>query len=100
MAFDSDDFDSQSFSSEAFDGLGGAPATQTWNAWGRAWGDAWGLSWGLTYEANQEDLMRPGGTRRKRITALPGWYTPQNPPAPAAYRPDDEEAALMCIGAL
>lgn len=41
-----------------------------------------------------------GGTRRKRITALPGWYTPQNQPMPAPRLQDEEEAALMCIGAL
>jgi hypothetical protein len=45
-----------------------------------------------------EERATTGGTRRKRVTAMPGWYVPKNPPIPAPAQPDEEEAALMCMG--
>lgn len=45
-----------------------------------------------------EERATTGGARRKRVTALPGWYVPQNTPIPAPHRPDDEAAALLCMG--
>lgn len=41
-----------------------------------------------------------GGTRRRRVTALPGWYVPKNPPVTAPRLTDEDEATLLCHGGL
>jgi len=45
-----------------------------------------------------EERATTGGTRRKRVTALPGWYVPQNPPMPAPRLTEEDEATLLCHG--
>lgn len=55
--------------------------------------------------ADDEHLTPPerattGGARRRPIKALPGWYTPKNQPIPAQRLTDEDEATLICIGAL
>lgn len=47
-----------------------------------------------------EERATTGGARRRRINALPGWYTPQNQPIPARHLQDEEAATLLCIGGL
>lgn len=44
--------------------------------------------------------IAPGGARRRRVTALPGWYVPQNTPIPVSRLPDEDEATLICLGGL